>query len=299
MKNINDILGDGHTGVQPAMGRDEYMSEVGLNPSSLKKGLADGVVSTLAVKHAYENPNPPTQAQLDRFAPGTLGHMCWLEPERVGRQSVAIWSEGRRAGKAWKEFQAANADKLIIKAEDYDRVRKCCDVVLDHLRVHRPDVTDLLAEGESEVAVFSREYDMLVKGQLDWINTTANSAIVDLKFSDTHSESIADKNVSRFHYDLSLACYNRWFQRESGKQVSRVVIITVCTTPPYGVIVRELGEMALTHGWDKADRVLGSVRDSLSLDEWPIPCVSGEYVPPHWELDDVELEGFDVETASV
>lgn len=297
MRHIEEVLHRPCVGVLPHMGREDYMSTPGLNPSSLKKGITDGAISSLAVKHAYETPNQPTQAQLDRFAPGTLGHMCWLEPDRVSTD-VALWS-GRRAGNEWKEFLADNADKLVIKVEDYDRVRTCCDEVLAYLETHSPEITDLLSEGESEVAVYSQEYDMLVKGQLDWINTTSNSAIVDLKFSDKHSERIADQNVSRFHYDLSLGCYHRWFTRESGKHVDRVVIITVCTTPPYGVVVRELGEPALEHGWDKADRVLQAVHKSIVDKAWPIPCVSGEYVPPHWELEEAELEGFDVQTASV
>lgn len=291
--SIREVLGQVPDSSSPQqLERDKYMSLPGLNPSSLKKGLRNGRVSALAVKHAYETPSTPTQAQLDRMAPGTLGHMCWLEPDRVPGD-VALWS-GRRAGNAWKEFQAENKDKLIIKTEDYDRVRTCCDEVISYLESSQPEIISLLSSGIPEMAVFETEYDMLVKGQLDWVNTTSDSAIVDLKFSDQHDEQIADKNVSRFHYDLSLACYNRWFQRATGKQVNRVVIITVCTTPPYGVLVRDLGEIALEHGWDKADRVLQDVRQALDLNDWPMSCISGEYVPPHWELEEAELEGFDV-----
>ena len=276
--------------VQTAMSREQYLSSEGLNPSVLKKGLADGQVSPLVVRHHYENPPETTQAQKDRFAPGTLGHMAWLEPERVPAD-VAVWSGGRRAGNDWKEFVVVNAGKLIVKKDDYDRIMTCTDQVLKALR--GSEVLDLLSEGESEVAVFSEEYGLQTRGQLDWINTSGESAIVDLKFSDTHSERVVDQNISRFNYDLSLACYHRWFTRESHKQVDRVVIVTICTTPPYGVVIRELGEVALEHGWDKADRVLAAVRGAIDNDSWDIPIASDHYTPPHWELEEQTLEGFD------
>ena len=62
---------------------------------------------------------------------GTAEHCMVLEPDQFPPRYV-VWTGGRRAGKEWDNFEAANLDKTIIKADEYDALHR------DEGRGHRP-----------------------------------------------------------------------------------------------------------------------------------------------------------------
>lgn len=286
---IKDVLkADVRHELVTGLERDKYFSSCGLNPSSLAKGWLDDGIDVSAIRYAYEGKRAPLdQEKRDQIDQGTLGHLFMLEPWKLDDE-VAIWTGGRRAGKEWEKYKEDNDGKLLIRQADFDRVEECCRVVLDQFKTYYPQVFGLIAEGEQEVAVFSEEYGMQTKGLIDWINVRRGvGTIVDLKFSEKGTDShIVDRNVRRFQYDTKIACYRRWFERESGKDIRECVNITVCTTAPYGVIVKRYGDTAYGHGWDKAKRLLQATKKAIETDRWPMFLVDEEYIPPAWEHEE-------------
>lgn len=295
---LKDVLGlQRETGVFPDMGRDEYLSSPGLNASSLVSGwMPDGDIDVCRIRAAYETRKEFSTAKQDQIDRGTLGHMMLLEPERVATD-VAIWTGKQRRGSDWTSFCDANAGRLIIRKEDFLSVEKCCRTVIGALSRHHPHILELLSEGEREVAIFSEDFGMATRGQLDWINTRAGSqAIVDLKFSETDMSSrMLDQNIRRFQYDTRMACYRQWLTRESGKSVDRVVTLNIGMVEPYAVVVKDFPEPALEHGWEKAQRLMQATRDAIEADCWPLYVREDEYIPPHWETDEEQIDMASVE----
>lgn len=295
------ILGDGKPvrGVFPGASRDDYMADSGLNPSTLKKVWNGGAIDVVAGRRAYENRNgkPKQQAKIDQMDCGTLGHMIMLEPERVA-SDVAVWSGKVRNGNAWVDFQIEHAGKLIIRKADFDKTSQACEAIVTGLQKH-PHILGLIAQGESEVAVYSEEkkHGIQVRGQMDWINSKPGfEGIPDLKFTERPLEKRnLESNVKRFQYDMSMSCYKRWMDVEFGKTLTHFTNITFCTTPPYGVAVTRYGRDALEFGWEKAERAMKALKLAIELDEWPMMVLDDEYVPSPWEIEDSEdeLVGFD------
>jgi hypothetical protein len=296
--DIRDVMTDDPIrGVYPGISREEYMAASGMNPSTLKKAWAGGAIDVVSGKHAYEHRNgkPKQQAKIDQMDRGTLGHMVMLEPERV-ETDVAIWTGKVRNGNDWVEFQIEHSGKLIVRRVDYDQTKRACEAILDGLQKH-PHILGLIAEGQSEVAIYSEEDGMQVRGQMDWVNSKAGyEGIPDLKFTERSLEQHnIDSNVKRFQYDLSMACYARWMDREFSKRLANFTNITFCTTKPYGVAVTRYGPQALEFGWDKAERAMKALKAAIEADEWPMLVLDDDYVPSPWEVEDAEdeLVGFE------
>lgn len=303
---INEvILGnrDPIRGVYPGTSREEYLNDAGMNPSTLVKAWNGGSIDVAAGKLAYESRDsrPKQQAKIDQMDRGTLGHMMMLEPERI-KLDVAVWTGKVRNGKAWDAFQIKHAGKLIVRKVDYDNVARACDAILEGLQQH-PHILGLIAQGESEVAIYSEEkeegeeHGVQVRGQMDWINTKPGfEGIPDLKFTE---QALALKsinaNVERFQYDMKMACYARWWQRETGKTAMHFTNLTFGLTKPYGVAVTRYGTQALEFGWEKAERTLRAMRAAIEADEWPMLVIDSDYVASPWEIEDAEEEliGFD------
>lgn len=287
------------TGVYPGMSRDEYLDDVGMNPSTLAKAWNGGAIDVRAGKAAYEQrgSRPSQQAKIDQMDRGTLGHMIMLEPQRVPLD-VAVWKGKVRNGKAWDEFQVEHMGKLIVRLADYDQVMTACTEILNGLQSH-PQILGLIAEGESEVAVYSEEAGIQVRGQVDWINVKPGFAgIPDLKFTERSLEKRnIDLNVRRFQYDMKMACYSRWVcrERQGGVPLQHFTNLTFCMTKPYGVAVTRYGPQALEFGWDKAEKALTALRAAIEADDWPMLVMDDEYVPSPWEIEDVDedLVGFE------
>ena len=90
-----------HAGVPEA----DYRADPGLNASIIKHGLGEGG-SLAAMRWAMDNPKEPT----DAMDLGTLLHALVLEPDTFPDR-VAIW-DGDKRGKAYAEFEAANAGEI-------------------------------------------------------------------------------------------------------------------------------------------------------------------------------------------
>lgn len=253
--------------------RDEYRESCGLNPSSIKQP------SPLHVKHAYENQSEST----DAMRLGTAVHTLVWEPD-LFTEEVAVW-EGDRRGNAWKEFAAENSDKLILKTDAYERVIQVASKLTANAQVK-----EIAREGLAETAVFTEEHGLQCRGLLDWVATHLG-LLVDLKVVRSIESRPFGAAVQRYGWDVSMACYRRWFQREANKDIRGVKFIAVESSAPHDVAVIDVPESALELGWKKADAMIQRVRESIETGVWP-GIANGEEQElfiPTYAMDEEEI----------
>lgn len=279
MRVIEAIKGETFRhGVFERMNRDQYREACGLNPSSLKKP------SPLHVKHAYENQGETTDAM--RF--GTAVHTMLWEPHRFS-EHIAVW-EGDRRGKEWKAFEEANEDRTIIKADGEYGYNRAMDVVGALLA--NAKVKELAREGLAEVAVFTSESGLQCRGLIDWVATHCG-VLTDLKVVNSIEPVRFGNAVQRYGWDVSMAAYRRWFQREANKEIKSVKFIAVESKPPHDVAVVNVDEATLEHGWRKASAMIERIRQCIEQNHWPGIANDQEaelFVPAYVMEESVEWE---------
>jgi hypothetical protein len=141
--------------------------------------------------------------------------------------------------------EAANAGKIRLSADEWERVEGCADALRNE-----PAIQALLAEGSSEVTLTATDPDTGVplKGRLDWLTP---KAILDLKtFSQQRGKSI-DKCITdaiwyeRYHRQAWLYSHIDALasgrDKRTGAQLGRdFVLAFVESEPPHEVRIRVL-----------------------------------------------------------
>lgn len=278
MRSIEAVKGGSfRNGIIQNMPREEYREACGLNPSSLKKQ------SPLHIKHAYENQGETT----DPMRLGTAVHtLCW-EPHRF-TEDIAVW-EGDKRGKAWTEFREENEGKTIIKLDGDYGLRKAESIVAR--LTANPLVRRIAEEGVAETAVFTDEHGLQCRGLLDWVATHLGW-LVDLKVVADIQPRQFGSAVQRYGWDVSMACYRQWFQREANKELTAVKFIAVESKPPFDVAVINVDDAVLDQGWRKAQQAILSVRDCIETGLWP-GIAGGDEMPlyvPAYAMDEELVE---------
>jgi hypothetical protein len=260
-------------GVFPKMERDEYREACGLNPSSIKQP------SPKHVRYAYEHQSEAT----DAMQIGTAVHTLVWEPHLFEDQVVAF--EGRRTGGKWDDFQAENEGRLILKQDAYERALEIGTAV-----VSDPLVKVLAQEGLAEVAVFTEECGLQCRGLLDWISTNTRT-LCDLKVVASIDDRMFGNAVRRYGWDVSMACYRRWLQRESGKTVDAVKFIAVESKPPYDIKVVSVDEETLERGWKYAAGMIERIAECCETGVWPGQANGEEQqlFVPTYAMDEEEI----------
>lgn len=278
---IEDITTLDHHAIVEDLPFSDYCQTIGLNPSSLTGK------SPKHIKHAYENNSPSSDAQIK----GQMAHTLSMQPE-LFHDEFAIYGGKVRRGKEWDAFQRENTGATCATEKMVDAVQGMAEAVrLD------PVAAEFIKEGVSEVSMFSVEQGLQVKGRLDWIDTQAGN-LVDLKFVASIDDHKFGSSFVTFGYGLKLACYRRWFERESGKKINRVILITCEQTAPYDVACVPIPENVLEIGWDAAERAITRVKSCIESGLWPGIAGGAEYQLrlPAWAIDAEILTGWQEET---
>lgn len=257
-------------GIYEDMPREDYFSTVGLNPSTIVKRRK----SAKAAKHAYEQDSKDTDAMMF----GRCCHSLLFEPDRFDHD-WAIAPQGiRRGTKAWDAFVAESAGKQIIKDGDqqygFRRAAEAVRAALDHAGVR-----DLVIEGRSEVAVFTEEHGLQCKGLMDRIDTIGSN-LIDAKFTSDIRKEVFGRSAANFGYHIKMACYKTWFERESGKKLNGVYLITVETESPYDVAVVPIEDQVVEDGWAQAQDLIAQLATDIRTNRFP----GVDEGQPHYEL---------------
>ena len=231
-----------------------YQALPGVNFSSLK-AMAD---SPLHYRHRLTTPRMDTPAM--RF--GRAIHTAVLEPDRFPLEYV-VFDGPRRAGKAWDEFEAANADRTILKTDEY----AACLAVRDAVRNYGPAAN--LLRGESEVSIqwTDAATGIECKARLDHIHA---GAIVDLKSTSSLDAHDFERTAADLLYHGQLAMYRRGLAACGAESCDDApVIIAVESSAPYDVAVFEPTDDALSIGDGLVSDLLFRLSQCRERDSWP------------------------------
>jgi exodeoxyribonuclease VIII len=227
---------------------EEYLAIRAQNFSLLKEMAK----SPLHYKFRSENPREDSTG----LARGRAIHTAVLEPEMFMREYVIFPGKTRR-GKEWDEFALANADKTILKNDEYDKAWAAAAAVRRH-----PEVQALMRDGVSEKSFTWKDKGtgLKCKCRVDWIG----NALFDLKSTSDVHERIFGRLAARMLYHAQAAMYF-----DGSKHKGPAYIIAVEAEPPHDVAVFELTEDDLLAGRETYQGFLRQVKECRESGVWP------------------------------
>jgi hypothetical protein len=227
----------------------EYRAIDAVNWSSLRE-MRKG---PSAYRYRLDHPREDTT----RLGFGRGAHAALFEPDRFALE-FAVYTGARRAGKAWKAFEAVHAGRTILKAGEYAR----CIAMRDAVRAHG-EAARHLRTGHSERAIVwtDTETGLRCKARIDHLG---DELLVDLKTTD---------DVTRFGwfaeqlgYHSQLAFYRRGL-RALGIDVPARIVAVECK-PPHRVELVALAAARLEAGERECARLLRLVAACRSSKTW-------------------------------
>lgn len=297
-KKLSDLLAQKpRREIVEGMHRADYFAHPGLNPSTIVQRRK----SALEAKYAYEGDEewPEDDADTPARIFGSCGHSLLFEPETFD-QCWAIWNGGRRWGNEWNAFaaEARGKGQQIIAGGNglyqFGMLQRAVRCALD-----KPKIRELVREGISEVAVFSDEEVMTgirpvkvhirdnegemvsecmgeqgilrhiqVKGLIDRIDTRGSN-LLDAKFAREIVGPAFGRQAAELGYHLKMACYARWFQRESGKKLENVYLLTIKNSPPFDAAVVPVIDLILEDGWVQSYELICQIAQDIAAGSYP------------------------------
>jgi hypothetical protein len=243
---------------------------------AVNNSLLKTVRSETPAQAYYDQTHP--KPQTEAMGVGEAVHLALLEPHLFDENVVRGLGVDRRSKKnqqAHALHELENADKLILKHGDYDRVKGMADAGLHHGRS-----AELLASpGLNEVTIVG---DMEAEGMMVRCRIRPDrltrfqkwNAIVDVK---SIEGSLSLENINRacgnFAYDMQAAFYLDVAEALAPAD-RRFFFVFVSKRPPYLRRVVEAGAEMIFNGRTKY---------RWALNDWAKCLKSGEY--PGWTND--------------
>jgi hypothetical protein len=271
-------------GIHPGIPDPDYRKWPRMNASTLEWGME----TMEHLKAAWDGElNPKSKA----LAFGIAGHCKLLEPTRF-KEQYAIKGQCEGKTKAGKQ------------CENWGAVRVCghwyCGT---HEPEATPDVVETLTDTESEtldrmagkvfahpavallrqnggcevsIAWTDRTTGLKLKGRLDkWIpecrlpgDTQAWPAILDLKTVRSCDPRLLAMEIEEFGWHRRAAMYRDGIETLTG-HVPDYLLVCILKTPPYSVVVKQLGEESLRGGRDEYRDLLKTWKNCLKTGKYP------------------------------
>ena len=197
-----------------------------------------------------------------RLLLGRAVHTAVLEPDEFPTRYV-VFDGGTRRGKTWNAFSEANADKSILKADEY----RTCLAIRD--AVHANTQAAKLLKGESEVTVewIDEVTGIRCKGRIDHVR---GSMFSDLKTTGSVDAWTFAGISSRMLYHAAAAFYARGLGIiDDLRHETTPRIIAVEIKPPHDVAVFAFTDDAMLAGDQKVTELLRQVAYHTEQNGWP------------------------------
>lgn len=216
------------------------------------------LMSPLAYKAHLEQPDVET----DAMRLGRACHTAVLEPMQFLRE-FALWDGGRRAGKTWDSFVAANDGKTILTQDQYDTAVAVQKSVRSHKVASR-----YLSEpnGRAEVSIrwVHERTGVAIKCRLDLLC----SVVLDLKTCRDPSPAKFAAVCAQYGYAMQLALY-RDAACAAGLGALPGKIIAVQSTEPHDVVVYDLDGELQALGTAQYEKALDLLVECTKSGDWP------------------------------
>lgn len=196
---------------------------------------------------------------------GRAVHTAVLEPDRFPLEYVVFPGKVRR-GAQWEQFQTANADKDILKADEYAQ----CLAIRDAVRAH-PVAAEILSHGQSERVIQWKDgaTGIACKAKLDWFDfENPGAPLVDLKSTGTFGDRFA-ATAARLGYHRQLAFYRQGLKVCGYEPADEALIIAAQSDPPHDVCVYRLEAELLDYAWTEVRKLLERLKRCEARNNWP------------------------------
>lgn len=226
------------------------------------------------------------------FDVGKYFHMALLEPDRLGKDS-AVWMGDKRNKTLWQEFQAANAGKLIVTAnqlEEAENLIKAAKADESMMSLLYPLNQD---SAKSEVSIFQKFMGVNVKVRFDRLIMDEETKVcygVDLKSTSGNckSEYKIKTSVSSFNYDLSSALYmdvlNAHFAEIKSPYRVQNYYLGFASKDYCNAQVWRMDEKSLAVGRAKYTKALSSIKEA-EKNGWKFKSKILDLSPAAYELE--------------
>lgn len=267
---------------------DAYHAGPGISKSHLDSIAPDCGKTPLHYWHKYINPEREREEPTAAMVLGNAIHTAILEPDLLNEKVVAGLDIDRRSNAnkaAWAEFEAANAGKTILKAEDYQTVLAVRDAVHRH-----PVAAPLLRGGKAEQSFYATDPETgeLIKCRTDWI-ADSGEFILDLKSTDDASPDGFARSAANFRYHVQQPWYQDILDILYGEHPPYWMFLAVEKKPPYAIGLYYLPPEALHLGGLLARRDLRRIVECKQSNLWTDHAIEAqELVLPGWYMKQAE-----------
>lgn len=240
--------------IAPAVAFPDYAAIEAVNWSTLKEVQR----SPLHFAHRVDNPREDTS----RLAFGRAVHTAVLEPDRFPLEYV-VWDGARRAGAEWSAFALANANRTILRRDEYETALAVRDAVMGHKEAGR--LLRRRGVAEQTITWTDKATGLACKARPDWMT---GRTLTDLK-------TTGDVDAFAFGRVAARLCYHGQlgFYRMAARQVKRgkwaVRIIAVEADAPHDVAVFKVPDDVLDLGEELAHDLLREVAECRDTGDWP------------------------------
>ena len=280
----------GKVGVFSGVPNDVYHQRT----SGLGSTIASKLVfrSASHAKEALDNPKEPTSF----MEMGTLVHCGTLEPNRLAssyyrrpetrpaeKDCTAVkaglakpgdpipWDSKAGFCKAWN---AEHSGLPIITVENEKTLIGCVGALKAN-----PTLAAMLKTGQSELSVFAKTGDVLLKCRPDLIATDDRGQVwvLDIKKCQDGSFFVFQGESQRVHRDFQEAWY-RFVMEAAGIHVDHLVFAAVEEAAPHGVAIYRINSV-------NVDAMKPKVQEAI--DKWFSAIESGEWPGYHGEVQEI------------
>lgn len=208
-------------------------------------------------------------------------------------KSHAIYP-GRRIGKEWEAFKAANPDRYLCIQSEYDDAEGAALAVLAD-----PVAREVLAGCHTQQVMQWEAYGLPcaagIKGQRGGFDAyhPEHLYLADLKVTACTEPEQLSRHVLNMNWHTQLAWY-QYGARMLGISIQECKLIAVEAQPPHNVTVLRIPESWLQHGEKLLTMWTDKHRACELADAWPGYVQSEiDAIDPGWMSEHVELEGLD------
>lgn len=239
-----------------------------INQSALKVAWRKGWKYFHASEIARTIPKKPESY----FAVGTAIHTFLLEPSKFKERVVEIpadvlASNGAKSGNKWKEFEAANDKKVLLKPAEMQSVLACVESIMQH-----PSAMEILAApAHVEQLITADIFGVTAKGIPD-ICIKRGGVVVDVKSTATVDEYEFRSQVRKLGYHIQAAWYLELCSAFYGKTYNQFVFIAVETEAPYRCRCYYLDDAFLQEGRMIAEGLAAEYARRYAANDWLEDC---------------------------
>lgn len=240
-------------GIYPNVRFEDYLKWPIMSQSTLKEGGEDGSMAALKAAIDGERRIVPT----DDMLLGSALHVGFLEPEKLA-EKVAVWTGDRRYGKTWDAFAAEHAHQTILTRERFNTMQGMVESMWAHPWVQSitPRVTG------TEVAVVGDVHGVTMKARADAL-VPDEDLIVDVKKVRRGTARAVLNATLDYGYHWQAYVYTKLFG------MSRFLLLTVESDPPYDVVPYELAPQFIRAGMREVIPVLDQLKFAQRTGKWP------------------------------